>query len=290
MMKLLFLMTAAFFACTVLTASELLVKDGDKIAFLGDSITKHGYGNKTNGFVHLVIEGLKKQGLKDISVIPAGVSGHKSTQMLARLEQDVIAKKPQWMLLSCGVNDVWHQFFKNSSDVSLEDYKKNITEIVDKTQAAGIKVMLLTSTMITENSHDPKNIALKPYNAFLLKLAKERNLPVADLNARMFRELCAMEQLPGNRLTIDGVHMNAMGNVMMASGILEAFGVSPDMVAKLRDEWFARPRMMPIGSTQVMVSVNEYMKLRRKVAKDKQSLDDIVTKVVRDFIDTIETN
>ena len=84
--------------------------------------------------------------------------------------------------------------------------------------------------------------------------------------------------------------MNAMGNVMMASGILEAFGVSPEAVAKLRDEWFARPRMMPIGSTQVRVSVNEYMKLRRKAAKDKQRLDDIVTKVVRDYIGTIDAN
>ncbi len=287
-MKLFSVMAAAVFACSMLAASELLVKDGDKIAFLGDSITAQGNGNKTSGYVHLVMEGLKAQGLKDISAVPAGVSGHKSTQMLARLEKDVIAKKPQWMLLSCGVNDVWHQFYKKPNGVSLEDYKKNITEIVDKAQAAGIKVMLLTSTMITENSRDKKNVALKPYNDFLLELAKERNLPVADLNARMLRELRAMGPLPGNRLTGDGVHMNAMGNVMMASGILEAFGVSPEAVGKLRDEWFARPRMMPIGSTQVKVSVNEYMKLRRKAAKDKQRLDDVVTGVVRDYIGTID--
>ncbi len=28
--------------------------------------------------------------------------------MLARLDEAVISKKPQWMTLSCGVNDVWH--------------------------------------------------------------------------------------------------------------------------------------------------------------------------------------
>jgi len=53
----------------------LLVKDGDKIAFLGDSITAQGNGNKTSGYVHLVMEGLRAQGLKDISAVPAGVSG-----------------------------------------------------------------------------------------------------------------------------------------------------------------------------------------------------------------------
>ena len=40
--------------------------------------------------------------------MPAGISGHKSDQMLARLDKDVLSKKPQWMTLSCGVNDVWH--------------------------------------------------------------------------------------------------------------------------------------------------------------------------------------
>ena len=71
--------------------------------------------------------------------------------MLARLDKDVISKKPQWMTLSCGVNDVWHFKLKlgkrTFQGVGLEDYKKNIRAIVDKAQAAGIKVMILTSTM-----------------------------------------------------------------------------------------------------------------------------------------------
>ena len=36
------------------------------------------------------------------------LAGHKSNDMLARLEADVLSKNPQWMTLSCGVNDVWH--------------------------------------------------------------------------------------------------------------------------------------------------------------------------------------
>ena len=86
--------------------AEIAVKSGEKIAFLGDSITAAGWGNPA-GYVRLVMAGLEANGVK-AEAIPAGISGHKSDQMLARLEKDVLQKKPQWMTLSCGVNDVWH--------------------------------------------------------------------------------------------------------------------------------------------------------------------------------------
>ena len=88
------------------SSAEILVKSGEKIAFMGDSITGQGWGNPV-GYVHLVIAGLEANGVK-AEAVPRGVSGNKSDQMLARLQKDVIAKKPQWMTLSCGVNDVWH--------------------------------------------------------------------------------------------------------------------------------------------------------------------------------------
>ena len=40
--------------------------------------------------------------------IPEGILGHKSTDMRIRPDRDVIKKSPDWMLLSCGVNDVGH--------------------------------------------------------------------------------------------------------------------------------------------------------------------------------------
>ena len=108
-------------------AEDLAVKSGEKIAFMGDSITQAGAG--TGGYVQLVIHGLQAVGVQATS-IPAGISGHKSNDMLKRLEKDVLAKKPDWMTLSCGVNDVWH----GERGVLLPDYKANITSIVDQCQ------------------------------------------------------------------------------------------------------------------------------------------------------------
>jgi|TARA_B110000037_G_scaffold155044_1_gene174859 lysophospholipase L1-like esterase len=201
-------------------AKAIPVKSGQKIAFLGDSIT--AAGARKGGYCQLVIEGLKKEGIEGTGVF-AGISGHKSNQMLARLGKDVLSKNPNWMTLSCGVNDVWH----GARGVALEDYKTNITAIVDQAQAAGVKVMILTSTMIKENQENELNQKLAPYNAFLRELAKEKACLLADLNAEMQEALKTFpkDAPKGKQLTRDGVHMNALGNKMMAKGILKSFGV-----------------------------------------------------------------
>ncbi len=226
--------------------AEIAVKSGDKIAFLGDSITQAGWGSPM-GYVHLVISGLAANGVK-AEPVPAGISGHKSDQMLERLERDVLAKHPQWMTLSCGVNDVWH----GKGGVPLDEamaasgaydkgdrgtYKKNITAIIDKAQAAGIKPVILTATVIHEELESPENQKLAPYNDFLRQLAKEKNVPVADLNA-MFQERIKAENKPGQKvLTGDGVHMNPEGDKLMAAGILKAFGLDEAQLKKAQEAW-----------------------------------------------------
>ena len=216
----------------VYAKTTILVKNGETIAFLGDSITAGGA--RPGGYCKLVLDGLKREGI-EAKVVFAGIGGHKSNQMLARLDKDVISKKPDWMTLSCGVNDVWH----GKNGVALEPYKKNMTEIVDRCQAAGIKVMLLTSTMIKEDQKNALNQKLLPYNAFLKELAKEKKCLFADLNADMQEALKTFpkDAPKGKQLTRDGVHMNAYGNMMMAKGVLKAFGVSNEKLDAIGEAW-----------------------------------------------------
>jgi len=222
---------AVVMGSTLALAAELPVKDGQKIAFMGDSITAGGA--KPKGYVSLTIKGLEANGVK-ATAIPAGISGHKSNQMLARLEKDVLSKKPDWMTLSCGVNDVWH----GARGVSLEDYKVNITKIVDQCQAVGVKVMILTSTMIKETQTNELNQKLVPYNEFLRTLAAEKKCLLADLNADMQAAIAkAGPDKKGNILTGDGVHMNAAGNEMMALGVLKAFGLTEEQLQKAQKSW-----------------------------------------------------
>ena len=225
-------------AAAPLLHAEIPVKAGDKVAFLGDSITQQGNGGP-GGYVQLVGSGLAANGVK-VEIIGAGISGHKSNQMLERLDRDVLSKKPDWMTLSCGVNDVWH----GAKGVPLEDYKTNITAIVDRAQAAGVKVMILTSTMIREDQTTPENQKLTAYNDFLRALAKEKKCLIADLNAEMQAAVAEARKKPGakgNVLTTDGVHMAYAGNEMMAAGVLKGFDADDRELTKAKEAWLDIP-------------------------------------------------
>ncbi len=229
--------------------AEIAVKSGEKIAFLGDSITQQGSGNPL-GYVKLVMAGLAANGVT-AEAVHAGISGHKSNDMLARLERDVLSKKPQWMTLSCGVNDVWH----GKKGVPLNDaaaavegafdekagergtYEKNIGQIVERAQASGVKVVLLTATVIQEKLDNAENAKLAPFNDFLRALAKAKKLPLADLNALFQERIKAENQREKKVLTADGVHLNTAGNKLMATGVLKAFGLDGAQLGKAQEAW-----------------------------------------------------
>ena len=220
-------------------AQGVAIKSGESIGFLGDSITAQGAGPR--GYVSLVVVGLATNGMA-VKAYPAGISGHKSNQMLARLEKDVLSKKPTWMTVSCGVNDVWH----GKNGVALPQYASNMTAIVSQAQAAGIQVMILTSTMIRETQTNSLNQQLIPYNDFLRTLAKEKKCLLADLGADMQAAVAAGQVAQkGNILTGDGVHMNVQGNRMMARGVLKAFGLSEAQLQLAEKAWDEIPVPAP---------------------------------------------
>lgn len=213
---------AALTAVGSVSAAPIL-KDGDTLAFLGDSITQFGQAPANHsGYVNLIIRALDAEGVR-VKPVKAGISGHKSNDMLARLDRDVLSKRPQVMTLSCGVNDVWHQ--DNGRGVQLEDYKRNITAILDKCAASNCTVVVLTATMFergADPAKDVHNIKLAPYNAFLREEAKRRGLPLADLNQAMWDGHAADAKA---RYTRDSVHMAEAGDRLMAEGVLKALGV-----------------------------------------------------------------
>ena len=229
MNKLIMGLMCAGAACAA--SAEVCVKDGDTVAFMGDSITQ--LGNKPAGYVNLVMKGLEAVGVKDAKKLPAGISGQRSTHMNARLDKDVLVKRPQWMTFSCGVNDVWH----GKGGVPLDQYKKLVADIFDRCAASNVNVVVLTPTVIGEDLTNAENVKLTGYVAWLKEEAARRNLRIADLNADFHAELkrirAAEPGRKGNLLTCDGVHMAFPGDCIMAWGVLRAMGVEPSQKDKV---------------------------------------------------------
>jgi len=212
------------------------LKENARVAFLGDSITQNGWNN-ADGYVRLVELAFKTLDVK-ATVIPAGVSGNKSPDMLKRLDRDVLSKKPDVVLFSCGVNDVWHGLIPSLKGVSKEDYVKNCGEILDRIRKSGATPVVLTPTMIGEEPNAAANVKLAEYIAALAEAAKARGVEVVDLNAAMRAALkTTAPNRAGMRLTFDGVHMNFTGDCMMAREILRGLGLAGRDDAAVEKAW-----------------------------------------------------
>jgi lysophospholipase L1-like esterase len=218
---------AAAAAASAADAPPVPLMKGDRIVFLGDSITEQGAGPK--GFVTLIKNALQEKH-KDlgVEVIGAGVSGNKVPDIQGRLERDVLSKKPTIVVIYIGINDVWHGEKDPARGTSKEKYEAGLRDVIKRCQDAGARVILCTPSVIGEkndgsNTNDPK---LDEYSDVSRAVAKDMKVPVCDLR-KAFQDY-EKDHNPDNKesgvLTGDRVHLSEAGNKFVADAILKMFG------------------------------------------------------------------
>lgn len=224
------LLSMVFLAAVVVTSvkgEELRIKAGEQIVAIGDSITQAG------GYLVDMDTVFAKQypDLKIPKVINVGISGQKAEDLVARFDNDVVKKKPAIVTIDIGINDVWHRLGAPHDEKILQAYKANVTKMVESAQAAGIRVVLCTPTVIEENLAAEGNKRLVIYCDAIKQIATEKKCMLADLH-EIFVQVIAKKPAnkPGNAFTSDGVHMNGPGDWLMAEGILKALGVPQDKI------------------------------------------------------------
>ncbi len=208
-------------------ARELQIKPGDQIVAIGDSITQGG------GYLRDIDKVLAEQ-YPDYhlpKIINVGISGQKAEDLVKRFQKDVIDRKPAIVTLSIGINDVWHREKKPHDPEVLAAYTANVRKMVEDAQSAGIKVVLLTPTVIHEDPASEGNKRLVEYVAAEKGIAAEKHCLIADLH-QMFLDVLAKKpaDMKDKMLTGDGVHMNPRGDALMAIGVLRALGVPDDKI------------------------------------------------------------
>jgi lysophospholipase L1-like esterase len=206
---------SAFAMILLLSAMNLKPK---KIIFFGDSITQAGV--KPGGYVDLIKKALDPA---KYDVIGAGIGGNKVYDLYLRMEEDVLNKKPDVVVIYIGVNDVWH---KQSSRTGT-DYDKFIRfyeALIKKIRANGAKVVLCTPAVIGEkkNNANEMDADLDKYSGAIRDIAAKNNLPLCDLRT-IFKTYDAennAEDKEKGILTSDGVHLNDKGNQTLADKLL----------------------------------------------------------------------
>lgn len=207
--------------------TPIKLKEGDRIVFLGDSIT--AAGNRGNGYIQLIRKHLaEKKKDWNIDCIGAGISGNKVPDLQRRVDRDVIARKPTIVVIYIGINDVWHGERDPKRGTSPEVFEAGLKEVIGKCTKAGAKVLLCTPTVIGElpggaNKLDKK---LDAYSDISRKVAKELNLNVCDLRNTFvdYLEKNNAETKAKGVLTTDRAHLNPAGNELVAQAMLKCLG------------------------------------------------------------------
>jgi lysophospholipase L1-like esterase len=232
MMKRLLLTAGALCCAVACTAGETL-KDGDRIVFLGDSITAAGV--RPDGYITLTGDAIRKAYPDlNIELIGAGIGGHKVPDCQKRLDRDVLQKNPTLVLIYIGINDVWHwshprAVARGKKGSTPEDFESGLKDMISKIHDAGARVILCTPTVIGEKADgtNPEDEMLDQYAGISRKVAEEADCQLLDLRKGFLDYL--KEHNVGNAskgiLTRDTVHLNPEGNRLVSKLVLEALHV-----------------------------------------------------------------
>jgi dipeptidyl aminopeptidase/acylaminoacyl peptidase/lysophospholipase L1-like esterase len=211
--------TLAWFAAHDVTAPV-------EIVMLGDSITKGVRSGVTTEqtFAAYLEKVLHEKGIA-ARVTNSGVGSETTTLVLARLERDAISPRPRIVTIMYGTNDSWIDQGKRETRLTLDEFRDNTVQLVERLRRAGI-----TPILMTEPSHGKKsapnglgehpNLRLEKYVAATREIAKELGVPLID----HYADWTAAES-KGQDLTdwtTDQYHPNPTGHAHMAEVILPA--------------------------------------------------------------------
>ncbi len=195
-----------------------------KIIFFGDSITQAGV--QPGGYIKRVDSMCNAEGQKEnYEFIGAGIGGNKVYDLYLRMDDDVLAKNPDVVVIYIGVNDVWHKS-SSGTGTDADKFAKFYQAIIKKLKDKQIKVLLCTPAVIGEktdfsNSQDGD---LNEYSKIIRSLAEKNGLTLIDLRKSFieYNQKNNLQNKDRGILTTDRVHLNEKGNQLVADEMWKA--------------------------------------------------------------------
>ena len=218
----------------------MILQNGDKIVFTGDSVTDAGRARPIgeayglgDGYVR-TIENFLNVFYPEclMRVINTGVSGNTSADLLARFDTDVVDLKPKYAVSCIGFNDVWRQFdrpWQMGNHVLLGDYESNLRVMVKKCVGANIQPIFMTPYYMETNKNDAMRARMDEYGGMMKAIAKEMGVPCIDLQP-------AFDQLLQYRypasIMWDRIHPGPIGSMLIATEFLKFVDFDFDRMKK----------------------------------------------------------
>ena len=216
-------------------------KAGDRVCFIGDSIT-HGGG--FNYHTQVVLFYATRFPEMRFDSWNCGLSGDSASGTVRRYAWDIAPLKPTVSSIMLGMNDVWRDNygkdktgpeFEAKHKQAIDIYVDNMGKLSDTLLKDGSALIFITPSIYDQtgtqktNNLYGVNDALKICGDEAAKLAAKHNAGVADFHSLMTRINAEVQAKNPDDTIVGGdrVHPGAPGHLLMAYVFLKAQGMTP---------------------------------------------------------------
>ena len=212
---------------------ELILREGDRLAICGDSITEQRmYSRIIETYLTVCAPDLR------VSVRQFGWSGERAPGFLSRMTNDVLRFRPTIATTCYGMND--HRYQPFTAEIG-DVYSQSSRAIIQAFKSHGVRVVQGSAGTVgkmpswvktAEGNVQDLNLGLLELRNIDVQLAREENVTFADVFLPMLIQGHAAQQKYGSSYMItgkDGVHPDWAGQLVMAYSFLNAFGLEGNL-------------------------------------------------------------
>ncbi|MFT2010514.1 cellulase family glycosylhydrolase [Pontibacter sp. 13R65] len=225
-----------------------LFKSGEKINFIGNSITHGGEYH-----LHVLLYYATRFPNQKVTFYNSGISGDNANDIFRRLDSEIIPKQADWSVLMAGMNDVnralyapsrqWEEGLVQKKQEAISNYRNHLDKVLQKLSQTGTKIILQQPTIydqtarLATDNHAGVNDALQQCTKIVEELAKKYNAQVVDYFGFMNETNQRLQQRdPASTIiSIDRIHPWATGDLIMAYQFLKETN-APQTVAAVTIE------------------------------------------------------
>lgn len=244
MKRLVFLCAALLLSAGALRAQRIApFVDGDRAAFLGNSITDGGHYHS-----YIWLYYMTRFPERDVRIFNAGIGGETAAEMTRRLDGDVFSKRPTVLMATFGMNDTGYVEYNGDDAAAFGEsrYRQCREAFAAMEQrllaADGLRVVMLggspydETAQIESTAFKGKNAVMRRVVALQQEAAERNGWEFLDFGAPLL-ELTAREQAADPSFTLsmgDRIHPDNAGHMAMAYLFLRAQGFAGQEVADVR--------------------------------------------------------
>lgn len=204
--------------------TPLVLKKGDRLAVVGDSITEQKLYSK---YIETYLAACAPQ--LEIRTIQLGWGGEAAGGFAGRMDNDLVPWKPNVITTCYGMNDGGYKPFENATGAA---YEANMRKIVARFKPSGVILIIGSPGVVDTGTYKNRPTSAAVYNEALGKLgdigrkiAGENGMPFADVHGAMLSAMEKAKAANGEDYPVagtDGVHPGPNGQLVMAFEFLRA--------------------------------------------------------------------